>query len=106
MVLTDEINRKFFKYMNLLMAEVYKVFFQNKLPRVLPLMKEALQFSPDKKIGDWFLLEEHTIIRAHGFIHEPYNLPYFLTPRVFTLELIKQIKLIVENEHFISFKKA
>ena len=105
MVLTDEISTEFFKYMNLLMAEVYKVFFQKKLPRVLPLMKESLQFSLDMKIGDWFQLEERTIIRVYGFIHDPYILPTFLTPKVFDLELIRK-KLIVENEHFISFKKA
>ena len=52
MVLTTEISSNFFKYMNLLMEEVYRVFFQNNLPRVLPQMKEALQFSPDRKIGD------------------------------------------------------
>ena len=55
MVLTAEISNDFFKYINLLMEEVYKVFFQNKLPRVF-LEMEALQFSPDRKIGDWFLL--------------------------------------------------
>ena len=37
-VLIDETNRNFFKYMNFLMLEVYKVFFQNKLPKVLAIM--------------------------------------------------------------------
>ena len=105
MVLTDEINRNFFKYMKFIMDEVYNVFFQNKLPRVFPIMKESLQFSLDKRTGDWFLLEEHTIIRAYGFTQEPYILPEFLTPRIFTLELIRH-KLIVENDHFINFRKA
>ena len=82
MVLTDEINNNFFKNMDFLMSEVYKVFFQDKLPRVLPIMKEALQVSPYRKIGDWLLLEENTIIRVYGFIHEPYVLPSFLTPRI------------------------
>ena len=68
-------------------------------------MQEALQFAPDRKIGDWFLLEQHTIIGVYCFSHEPYILPAFLTPRVFPLEFTRQ-KLIVENEHFISFKKA
>ena len=91
--------------MNLLMSEVYKVFFQNKLPKVLPVMKELLQFSLDKRMGDWFLFEEHTVIRIYGFTHKPCILPAFITPRVFALELIRP-KLIVEHEHFISFKKA
>ena len=36
-------------------------------------------------------------------IHIFYHL--FITPRVFSLDLVRQ-KLIVENEHFISFKKS
>ena len=83
MVLTKEINRNFFKYMNVLMPQVYKVFFQAKLPRVLPIMKEYLQIAQEKKIGDFLLLEEHTIIRLHGFTHEFYILPAFLTPIIF-----------------------
>ena len=38
------------------------------------------------------------------FSHEPYILPAFLTPRIFALEFIRY-KLIVENEHFINFRK-
>ena len=68
-------------------------------------MQEACQFALDRRMGDWFLLEEHTIIRVYDFSHEPYILPTLLTPRVFPLEFTRQ-KLIVENEHFISFKKA
>ena len=41
----------------------------------------------------------------YGFTHEPYIFPSFLTPRVFSLEFIRQ-KIIVENEHFIIFKNA
>ena len=67
-------------------------------------MQEALHFFLDKRIGDWFLLEEHTIIMVYGFTHEPYILAAFLTPRVFDLEMIRQ-KLILEIENFISFKK-
>ena len=64
-----------------------------------------LQFIPDRRIGDWFLLKEHTIIRIYGFVHEPYILPAFLTPRIFALEFIRQ-KLVVENENFLNFRKA
>ena len=66
-------------------------------------MKESLHFSAYRNIGDWFLLEEHTIIRVYGFSHELYILPTFLTPRIFSLELVRQ-KLIVENEIFIRFR--
>ena len=87
------------------MEEVYKVFFKNQSPRVFPEIKEALQFSLDRKIGEWFQLEERTIIRVYGFTHEPYIFPTFPTPRFFSLKFIRH-KLIVENEHFISFMKS
>ena len=91
--------------MNLIMAKIYRLMFQSKLPRVFPEMEEMLQFAPDRKVGDWFLLKEHTLIRVYGFAHEPYILPAFLTARIFSLEFIWQ-KLIVENEPFINFRKA
>ena len=74
--------------MNLSIAEVYIVFFQDKLPKVLPQMKEALQFPPYRRIEDEFQLQEHTIIRVYGFNHELSILPSFLTPRLFYLEMI------------------
>ena len=87
------------------MYEVYNAFFQKRLPRVLPQMKEMLQFSPEKRTGDWFLLEQGTVIILYGFLYHPYILPAFLTVGVFSLELIRQ-KLVVENEHFLNFKKS
>ena len=62
MVITDEVSRDYCKFMNFLMAEEYNVLFQNRLPRVLPEMKEMLQFSLEIRIGDWFLSECGTII--------------------------------------------
>ena len=68
-------------------------------------MEEMLEFSPDIRVGDWFLLKEHTIIKVYGFVHEPYILLTFLTPKILALEFIRH-KLIMENEHFLSFRKA
>ena len=104
-VFTSEIKNNTFNYMNLIMSEVYRVIFQDNLPKVLPQMEEVLQFNPDRRVGEWFLLKDHIIIRVYGFVHEPYILPVYLTPRIFALEFIKK-KLIVENEHFLNFRKA
>ena len=90
--------------MNLIMEEIYRVMFQSKMPRFFPKMEEILQFARDIKVGDWFLLKEHTIIRLYGFTHEPYILSTFLTLRIIFLEFIKK-KLIVENQHFINSRK-
>ena len=69
MVITYEMSKDYCKFMNFLMAEVYNAFFQKKFPRVLPKMKEMLQFSPKIRIGDWFLSEYGTVIRLYGFVH-------------------------------------
>ena len=74
MVLTDEMTHNYCKFMNFFMAEIYNIFFQERLPRVFPEMKEILQRSPSKRIGDWFLSESKTIIRLYGFVHQPYSL--------------------------------
>ena len=87
------------------MVEIYEILFQERLPRVLPKMRQMLQLSNNKNMGDWFLIEFGTTIRLYGFVHPPYILPAFLTARVFSLELIRQ-KLIVEEEHFLNFKTS
>ena len=89
--------------MNCLMAEIYSILFQERLPKVFPEMKETLQLSPSKRIGDWFLSESETIIRLHGFVHQPYILPSFLTTRIFSLEFLRQ-KLTVEEELTLNFR--
>ena len=93
------------KFMNFLMEKTYNIFFQERLPRVFPEMKETLQLSPSKRIGDWFLLESETIIRLYEFLHHPYVLPSFLTTRIFSLEFLRQ-NIIVEEEHILSFRKS
>ena len=105
MVITDEMGKDYCKFMNFLMALVYNVFFQQILPRVLPEMKELLQLSPERRVGDWFLSEHNIVIRVYGFAHQPYFLLAFFTVRVFALELIRQ-RLLVEYEQLLRFKKT
>ena len=67
-------------------------------------MKEILQLSHERRIGNWFLFEHGTVIRVYPFFYQPYILPTFLTVRVFALELIRQ-RLIVEDEHLLIYNK-
>ena len=103
--ITVDMATDYCKFMNQLMAEIFELFFQERFPRVLPEMRQMLQLLNNKKIGDWFLIEFEMTIRLYGFIHPPYVLPNFLTPRVFSIELIWQ-NLIVEEEQFLNFKKS
>ena len=75
MLLTKEMNRDYSKFMNFLMSEVYNAFFHKKFPRVIPHMKEMLQFSPEKRIGEQLLFELGIVIRLYGFVHQPHMLP-------------------------------
>ena len=55
MVIIEEINNDYTKFMNFLMAGVYSAVFQRQQPRVLLDMMETLESSHDKRIVDWFL---------------------------------------------------
>ena len=94
-----------FEFMNTIMAEIYKMLFDDVLPRVLEDMRIMLQSSSEDKIGDWFLRKEFIVLRVYGFTGEPYRLPSFLTPRIFALEFMRQ-RLYAEEEHFRAFKKS
>ena len=51
------------------------------------------------------MFEQGTVIRLYVFVPQSYLFPTFVSPRVFSLELIRQ-KLIVDTEHFSNFKKS
>ena len=51
------------------------------------------------------MFEHVIVIMLYGFIHPPYMFPGFLTPRVFSMEFIRQ-EIIVETKHFLNFKKS
>ena len=84
---------------------MYKLLFDEVLPRVLEEMKSMMQSSPEDRIGDWFLYKDFTVLRVYGFKGEPYRLPAFLTPRICALEYMRQ-RLLAEEEHFGAFKKS
>ena len=66
-----------FEFMKTIMDEIYKMRFDDFLPRVLEDMRIMLQYSSEEKTGDWFLHKEFTILRVYGFTGEPYRLPAF-----------------------------
>ena len=83
MVITEDMCKYYCKFMSFLMALVYEVLFQKRLPRVLLEMKKLLQLSPERRVGDWFLSMNNTVIRVYGFIHQLYVLLTFLTLKMF-----------------------
>jgi hypothetical protein len=48
------------------MSLSYEIIHDQYPPRIFPECKRLLQLSPDKKVGDWYLFENHTNIRVYG----------------------------------------
>ena len=55
-------------------------------------------------MGDWYLYKDYTKIKLYGCELEPYKLPIYLTPRLFSLEFIRQ-SLNVDQVHFASHNR-
>ena len=49
-------------------------------------------------------MSTYSIIRVYGFSSTPFMLPFYLTPSVFTLELIRQ-SIFAGEEHFTAHRK-
>jgi len=94
-----------FTFINKVKSCIFELIHEEKLPRVIEELRSLLQLTKSKAMGDWFFYEEETIIRVYGFLHQPYILPAFLTPRILCLEYAKQ-KIIYEDFHFENAHKA
>jgi len=66
--------------------------------------EKILQLSHQTRVGDWFMHEDHTILRVFGAKVQPYKLPVFLPLKNFTLECLRQNlnsdQIIVCKENF------
>jgi hypothetical protein len=90
-------------FINKVMSKAYQMIFNVKLPRVIEEMRIHLQ-NPEDRVGDWTLFINSTVIWVYGFHEFHYLLPIFLTPRIFSLEFIRQ-KIISETENFIKYHR-
>jgi len=79
-----------FIFINKVMSRVYSLIFNTSLHRVLDDMRSYLQPNPENKVGDRVLFMHLEIIWVYGCHESPYLLPILLTPRIFSLEFIKQ----------------
>jgi hypothetical protein len=92
-------------FINKIMSRVYSLIFSTSLPRVLEEMKIYLQPNPENRVGDWVMFMHSTVIWVYGYQEAPYLLPVFLTPKIFSLEFIRQ-RIISETKHFLKMHKA
>jgi hypothetical protein len=92
-------------FINKIMSRVYILIFSTILTRVLEEMKSYLQLNLENKVRDWVFFMHSTVIWVYGYQEAPYLILVFLTPRVFSLEFIRQ-RIISEIEHFLKMHKA
>jgi hypothetical protein len=88
-----------------IMSRIYSLIFGSDLPRVLEEMKSLLQPRPENAMGDWMFFTQSTMIWVYGCQEGPHLLPFFLTPRIFALEFIRQ-RIISKTEYFLKAHKA
>ena len=86
-------------YIDQFMSTLYFLLHDSPLPLVILEMLHEMQPKSHAPLGDWFLFEDHTVIRFYGFGKRPYRLLSFLTPRIFALEYIRQ-KMRSDDEYF------
>jgi hypothetical protein len=67
-------NEDFKTFVDNCMYISYILFHQDHPLRLFPECKKLLQLSQDTKVGDWYIFENHTIIRIYGYEIEPYLL--------------------------------
>jgi len=67
-------------------------------------MQKILQLSRSYKIGDWYLYQNHSVIRIYGCELCPYRLPRYVPMRLFALEYYRQL-INSDLTHFHSTKK-
>jgi hypothetical protein len=91
-------------FINKIMSRIYSLIFGIDLPRVIEEMKNSLQLNLENMVGDWVLFTQSTVIWVYVYHEGPHLLPIFLTPRVFSLEFIRQ-RIISKTKHFLKAHK-
>ena len=76
-------NQGMFKFVNQIMHKVSVLLFGAQFPRVLEESKNYLQLIPQSRLGDWFLIEDYTMIRVYDFEEDPFLLTGFLPLRIY-----------------------
>jgi hypothetical protein len=97
------LNVGFPEYIDQFMSKSYHIIHNEIPPIIFIESKKLLQLNSDKRVGDWYIVENYTEIRVYGYDLQPFHLPILLTPGIFALEYIREI-LNSDDIHFVSRK--
>ena len=98
-------SKGFSYFVNEFASRVYFLIFEVNYPRVPQHFQLYLHPHTENWIGDWFMYQNYTVIRVYGSEEQPYRLLSFLTPRIFSLEVLRQ-RLHSDELHFSSKKQT
>ena len=82
-------SKGFSYFVNEFYSRVYFLIFEVNYLRVPQHFQMYLHPHIENQIGDWFLYQDYTVLRIYGFEEKPYRLPTFLTPKIFSLEVLR-----------------
>ena len=73
------------EFTNKVMNIAYNIIHGVDLRKITKEGREWLQFTPETRVGVWFLFKDHTIIRVYGFEGKAYKLSAFLKVRIIAM---------------------
>ena len=98
-------SKGFSQFSNEFASHIYFFIYEANYPRVPQQFQNYLHPQTENQIGDWFLYLDYALIRVYGWEDQPYKLPSFLTPRIFSVEVLRQ-RLHSDELHFSSKKQT
>ena len=98
-------SKGFSYFVNEFASRVYFLIFEVNYPRVPQHFQMYFHPHTKNQIGDCFLYHDYTVIRIYGYEEQPYRLLTFLTPKFFSLEVLRQ-RLHSDELHFSSKKQT
>ena len=78
------------EFIDLFIHPAMSMLMNSPPPRLTEEMQRILHLSKAYSIGDWYLYQNHTIIRIYGCELPPYRLPKYVPMRLFALEYFRQ----------------
>jgi hypothetical protein len=91
-------------FINLFYHPVVSMLDGRPEPQINDEFQRILHLSDNTKTGDWYLYQNHTVIRVYGCDLAPYKLPKYLSVKIFALEYTRKI-MNSDNIHFVSLNK-
>ena len=81
--------RSYKDFIDKFLAYTQELFFGKKLNRIPEDSRKFLQLSPEISIGNSFLFRNYKIVKVYGSKVQPYKLPLYLLPQIFSLEFLR-----------------